>query len=67
MAVKGGWLDLSNSESPQFIGRVIAAIHHDPSLMDYSGNVLVAASLAIKYGVRDVDGRQPVPLTLKTV
>lgn len=66
-AAKGGWLDLSNSESPQFIGRVIAALAHHPSLMECTGTVLVAASLAAEFGVTDVDARQPRPLTLESV
>ena len=65
-AAEGGWLDLSNSESPQFIGRVIAALARDPSLMERSGKVVVAAALAAEYGVKDADGRQPRPLTLES-
>ncbi len=65
-AAAGGWLDLSNSESPEFIGRVIAALARDPQLLDRSGKVWVAAALAQEYGVSDVDGRQPAPLTLET-
>jgi NAD(P)-dependent dehydrogenase (short-subunit alcohol dehydrogenase family) len=66
-AAAGGWLDLSNSESPEFIGRVIAALSAEPDLMRRSGQVLVAAQLAIELGVLDTDGRQPLPLTLDTV
>jgi dehydrogenase/reductase SDR family member 1 len=66
-AAKGGWLDISNSESPEFIGRVIAAVADDPSLPTYNGCVVVAADMARRLGVSDVDGRQPVPLTLDTV
>ena len=66
-AARGGWLDISNSESPEFIGRVIAALSGDPQLMGRSGRVVVAAELARELGVRDVDGRQPVPLTLASV
>lgn len=61
------WLDLSNSESPEFIGRVIAALARDPRVLERSGEVLVAAALAKEYGVSDVDGRQPAPLTLESV
>lgn len=61
------WLDLSNSESPEFIGRVIAALAADSKLLDRSGEALVAASLAIEYGVKDVDDQQPRPLTLADV
>ena len=59
--------DLSNSESPEFCGRVIAALPKDSSLMDRSGKVLVAAALARELGVTDIDGRSPTPLTLETV
>jgi NAD(P)-dependent dehydrogenase (short-subunit alcohol dehydrogenase family) len=61
------WLDLSNSESPEFMGRVIAALARDPGLMERSGKVCVAATLAQEYGVSDIDGKQPVPLTIETV
>jgi len=57
--------DMSNSESPQFIGRVVAALATDPNIMKKSGMVLVAASEALEYGIKDIDGKQPRPLTLK--
>jgi dehydrogenase/reductase SDR family member 1 len=66
-AAKAGWLDLSNSESPEFIGRVIAALFRDPSLLERSGKVLVAAALAAEFGITDIDGRPPKPLTLDAV
>ena len=66
-AAAGGWFDLANSESPEFIGRVIAALADDSGLMERSGNVWVAAALAQEYGVSDVDGKHPKPLTLETV
>jgi NAD(P)-dependent dehydrogenase (short-subunit alcohol dehydrogenase family) len=56
--------DLSNSESPEFIGRVIAALATDPNVSSRNGAVLVAAAVALEYGVADVDGRRPRPLTL---
>jgi dehydrogenase/reductase SDR family member 1 len=61
------WLDLSNSESPEFIGRVVAALAADPRLKERNGSVLVAAAVAAELGVTDIDGRQPLPLTLETV
>jgi len=61
------WFDLSNSESPEFIGRVIAALWSDPALSERSGQVLVAAAVAIELGVRDLDGKQPRPLTIEMV
>ena len=60
-------LDLSNSESPQFLGRAIAALASDPKVMEKSGKVLVAAQLALDYGITDIDGQQPRPLTLEQV
>jgi len=65
-AAKEGWLDLSNSESPEFIGRVVAALARDPALLERSGKVAIAAEVAAELGVRDIDGRQPTPLTLET-
>lgn len=66
-AAKGGWLDLSNSESPEFIGRVVAALHGDPRLMERSGQALVAAQVALELGVVDIDGSAPTPLTIDRV
>jgi NAD(P)-dependent dehydrogenase (short-subunit alcohol dehydrogenase family) len=59
----GDAFDLSNSESPQFIGRAVAALANDPNIMQKSGRVLIAAALALEYGFTDVDGKQPRPLT----
>ncbi|MGD2070556.1 MAG: SDR family NAD(P)-dependent oxidoreductase, partial [Gemmatimonadota bacterium] len=57
--------DLSNSESPEFIGRAVAALADDPEVMRHSGRVVVAARLAGEYGFTDVDGSAPRPLTLE--
>jgi len=62
-----GVFDLSNSESPEFIGRAVAALAGDPDAMRRSGTVVVAAALAEEYGFTDVDGRRPRPLTLADV
>ena len=61
------WLDLSNSESPDFIGRAVAALAADPDLLRHTGKALVAARLASEYGFTDVDGKSPRPLTLADV
>jgi dehydrogenase/reductase SDR family protein 1 len=53
------YFDLSNSESPQFIGRAVAALALDSNVMEKSGRWLVAAELAEEYGVTDVDGARP--------
>ena len=65
-AAESGWLDLSNSESPEYIGRVIEALARDPDRMSRTGQVLVAAALADEYGIQDVDGKRPTPLTLQS-
>ena len=60
-------LDLSNSESPQFLGRAVAALAGDPDVLRHSGRVLVAAEVAREYGFPDVDGSLPRPLALEDV
>jgi dehydrogenase/reductase SDR family member 1 len=61
------WLDLSNSESPEFIGRAVAALASDPNVIRHTGKMLVAAALALDYGFSDTDGKRPRPLTLGDV
>jgi hypothetical protein len=53
------YIDLSNSESPLFVGRAVAALAADPGLMDRTGETLVAAELAEEYGFTDEDGSVP--------
>jgi dehydrogenase/reductase SDR family member 1 len=60
-------LDMSNSESPEFIGRAVVALASDPDVMRHTGKVLVAAAVAQEYGFTDVDGKSPHPLTLADV
>lgn len=61
------WLDLTNSESPEFIGRAVAALAADPDVLRHTGKVLLAASLAMEYGFTDIDGKTPRALTLADV
>ena len=61
------WLDLSNSESPQFIGRAVAALAADRNVMSRTGKVLIAAALGQEYGFTDIDGKTVRPLTLADV
>jgi dehydrogenase/reductase SDR family protein 1 len=61
------WVDLTNSESPEFVGRAVAALAADPDVLRHTGRVLVAASLAIEYGFTDINGATPRPLTLADV
>jgi len=46
---------------------VIAALSMDPSLIRRSGQVVIAAQAAMELGVVDVEGKQPVALTLESV
>jgi len=62
-----GVFDLSNSESPEFIGRAIGALCTDPEVLKLSGSVLIAAELAQRYGFTDIDGRNPRALSLQEV
>jgi NAD(P)-dependent dehydrogenase (short-subunit alcohol dehydrogenase family) len=61
------YLDLSNSESPEFIGRAVSALATDGDAIRHSGKVLVAAAVARDYGFTDIDGKVPRPLTLANV
>src|SRR5437588_13085711 len=61
------WLDLSNSESPEFVGRVVVALASDPGLMQLTGQVVIAAAAARGYSITDTDGKQPRPLTIADV
>jgi dehydrogenase/reductase SDR family protein 1 len=62
-----GFFNLANSESPQFIGRVIGALASDTHLLRKSGQALVAATVARELDVTDIDGTQPTPLALDTL
>jgi NAD(P)-dependent dehydrogenase (short-subunit alcohol dehydrogenase family) len=48
--------------SPEFPGRVIAALAKDPNIMSRSGGTFIAAELAREYGVTDIDGNVPPSL-----
>jgi dehydrogenase/reductase SDR family member 1 len=61
------YLDLSNSGSPQFIGRAVAALAADADVLRHTGKVLVASALAEEYGFTDIDSKPPRPLTLADV
>ncbi len=50
---------LDTCETPEFIGHVIWALFKDPELMKKNGQTLIAAEEAVKYGIKDVGGRQP--------
>jgi hypothetical protein len=64
MAEKPGQFDflLPYMETPDFTGRIIAAIHNDPDMMALSGRTIIGAEQAKEYGVRDLDGSSPTSL-----
>lgn len=50
---------LAIAETPQFNGRIIHALWRDPELAGVSGQTLISAELALRYGIRDAGDRQP--------
>lgn len=55
------YMDLSNSESPEYTGRAVAALAGDSNVMEKSGGNLWVSDLAKAYGFTDTDGTAPVP------
>ncbi|HYY04690.1 MAG TPA: SDR family NAD(P)-dependent oxidoreductase [Gaiellaceae bacterium] len=53
------YIDLSNSESPSFVGRAVVALAADDDVMARSGQTAVVAELAEEHGFTDEDGTQP--------
>lgn len=49
----------SESETPLFVGRCIAALAADPNVSRKNGRVYASWDLAEEYGVNDADGRRP--------
>jgi NAD(P)-dependent dehydrogenase (short-subunit alcohol dehydrogenase family) len=49
----------SESETPCYVGRGVAALAADPEVGRFAGQVLSSWRLAREYGFRDLDGRQP--------
>jgi NAD(P)-dependent dehydrogenase (short-subunit alcohol dehydrogenase family) len=50
---------LDTAETPELTGHVIWALYNDPNLIDVSGQTLIGAELAVKYGLKDEADRQP--------
>ena len=46
-------------ESPEFTGHVIWALYNDPNMAELSGQTVIGAEMAKKYGLFDVGGKQP--------
>lgn len=50
---------LETAETPELTGHVVWGLYRDPRRMDVSGQTLIGAELAVKYGIKEEDGRQP--------
>ena len=50
---------LAGSETPQFVGRAVAALAGDPNVMRKSGGLFSSWDLSAEYGFADVDGATP--------
>ena len=48
------------TETPEFTGHVIWSLYCDPAVFELSGQTLIGAELAVKYGIKDEGGRQPI-------
>jgi NAD(P)-dependent dehydrogenase (short-subunit alcohol dehydrogenase family) len=68
VAVSPGWMRLermqlpperaAQTESPEFLGRAVAALAADLNVLEKSGGVFTTPELAREYGFTDVDGTQ---------
>src|ERR671937_2084419 len=68
VAVSPGWMRLermdltperaAQAESPEFLGRAVAALAADAGVLAKSGRVFTTPKLAREYGFTDVDGKQ---------
>jgi NAD(P)-dependent dehydrogenase (short-subunit alcohol dehydrogenase family) len=47
------------AETPEFTGHIVWALYNDPELMQLTGQTVIGAELALRYGIRDTNGRQP--------
>lgn len=50
---------LDSAETPELTGHVIRALYNDSDVMAVSGQTLIGAELAVKYGIRDEGDRRP--------
>jgi NAD(P)-dependent dehydrogenase (short-subunit alcohol dehydrogenase family) len=56
---------LKKSESPEYLGRAVAALALDTRLMRRSGKVFHVGELAREYGFTDIDGRRVPPFLIR--
>ena len=56
--------DLGGTESPEYVGRAVAALACDPGVLMKSGEVLAVGDLATEYEFTDTDGRRVPPFSI---
>jgi len=56
--------DVASTESPEYVGRAIAALASDHDWMRWSGKTVAGGTLAKEYGVVDIDGRYVPPFEI---
>ena len=56
---------LKKSESPEYLGRAVAALAGDAHLMRRSGKAFHVGELAREYGFTDIDGRRVPPFIIR--
>lgn len=49
------------TETTAYVGRAVVALATDSTISKFSGDTIMVAELARKYGFTDVDGTQPLP------
>lgn len=50
---------MAQAETPEFTGKLIAALYADPGLDELSGQTVIGAELAERYGITEEGGRKP--------
>ncbi|MEV4320519.1 SDR family NAD(P)-dependent oxidoreductase [Actinocrispum sp. NPDC049592] len=71
IALSPGWMrtesmdltpaEADRTESPEFVGRAIAALASDPGVIRHTGKTMTVIDVAREYGVTDIDGRAITP------
>jgi hypothetical protein len=56
---------LKRSESPEYLGRAVAALAGDRRVMAKSGKAFHVGQLAREYGFTDIDGRRVPPFIIR--
>jgi NAD(P)-dependent dehydrogenase (short-subunit alcohol dehydrogenase family) len=67
VAVSPGWMNTeameltpaqaADTESPEFVGRAVAALASDPDVLRHTGRMRTVVELAAEYGFTDINGR----------